>query len=78
MDGIEAKNYDLYLIEANYSDEELEQRIEKQIENGEFVVGMRVANTHLSKSQWADFILANAKDDSICEMIHQHKEKGEK
>ena len=30
VEGISAKNYDLYLIEGNYEQEELEKRIEEK------------------------------------------------
>lgn len=77
LDGIKARNYNLYLCESNYSKEELEQRkIEKQ-QNGEFTYEDRVVNTHLSQEQWNKFMLENAGENSECIKIHQHKEKGD-
>jgi ribonuclease BN (tRNA processing enzyme) len=76
LDGIEAKGFDLYLIEANYTEEELQQRIAEKEENGEFVYEYRVQETHLSKEQADDFILQNIVDGEYV-YLHEHAEKGE-
>ena len=78
LDHIKAQNYDLYMVEANYNDEEIKQRIEKEMQNGEFLLGKKVENCHLSESQWNKFMLQNAGDNSECIKIHQHKERKEK
>ena len=77
LDGIKARNYNLYLVESNYNKEELEQRIIKKKQNGEFTYEDRVLNTHLSEEQWKKFMLENAGENSECIKIHQHKEKGD-
>ena len=37
LEGIEAKSYDLYMVEANYTDEEIAERIKSKEENGEYI-----------------------------------------
>lgn len=70
IDHIEAKNFDVYLIEGNYeSDSELQSRAE----NPEYYT--RVKNTHLSKEQATKWLLKNMGDNSVYEFMHQHKHK---
>lgn len=70
LEGITAKNYDLYLIEGNYeNEEELHERAyTREYEE-------RVKNTHLSKEYTTVWLLKNMGENSIYEFMHQHKEK---
>jgi ribonuclease BN (tRNA processing enzyme) len=77
LEGITAKNYDLYLIEANYITEELEERIRSKEAAGEFVYEYRVRNVHLSKEKADEWLLENIGENSEAIYIHQHIEKGE-
>lgn len=77
LEGITAKNYDLYLVEANYITEELEERIRSKEAAGEFVYEYRVRNVHLSKEKADEWLLDNMGDHSEAIYIHQHIEKGE-
>lgn len=70
IDHIEAKNYDVYLIEANYLNEE---ELKGRAENNEYF--NRVLNTHLSMEQANEWLLKQMGDNSIYEYMHQHKEK---
>ena len=72
MDNVVALDYDLYLVECDYNQEELEQRILDKQQNNEYIYEFRAANTHLSEGQWADFMLNNANGNSECVKIHQH------
>lgn len=72
MNNVEALDYDLYLVECDYNQEELEQRILDKQQNNEYIYEFRAANTHLSEGQWADFMLNNANGNSECVKIHQH------
>lgn len=76
LQGITAKNYDLYLIEANYEDEELQQRIEEKTSQGLYCYELNVASRHLSQAQASEFLLENMGEQSRFEFIHQHKDKG--
>lgn len=74
LDGIEAKSYDLYLIEANYTEAELEQRAAEKLERGEFAYEVRAARNHLSREQAKEWLARNAGPDSEVRYLHQHKE----
>ena len=76
IDHIEAKNYDLYLIEGNYTtDEELQEKIAEAKKNGKFCYMERVLNTHLSQLQALNWLDKNKGVDSKYIFIHQHQEK---
>ena len=77
LEGISAKNYDLYLVEANYITEELEERIRSKETSGEYVYEYRVRNVHLSKEKADEWLLDNIGENSEAIYIHQHIEKGE-
>lgn len=70
LDGITAKDYDIYLVEGNYeNEEELHQRaVNLEYES-------RVKNTHLSKEYTTKWLLENMSDNSVYEFMHQHKER---
>lgn len=78
LEGITAKNYDLYLVEANYITEELEERIRSKEASGEYVYEYRVRNVHLSKEKADEWLLDNIGENSEAIYIHQHIEKGDK
>lgn len=72
LDGITAKDYSLYLIEANYEDDELQERINAKLEAGEYCYELNVANRHLSKGQADAFLLENMGENSRYEYLHGH------
>lgn len=75
ISNIDAKNYDLYCIEANYNEELLEEHINQALESEDSENKLyylnRVKNTHLSSKQAVDFLLENMSDTS--EYIYLHK-----
>ena len=73
--NFEAKDYDLYFIEANHEEEEINQRIELKESNNQYCHEKRVKYTHLSKEKCHAFILENAGEHSIFEYLHEHVEK---
>lgn len=73
--GIKARNYDLYLIEGNYEEDEIYERIRIKEENGMFVNEYRTIETHLSCQEATEWLLENMGDNSIYELIHQHKDR---
>ena len=75
VEGIVAKNYDLYLVEGNYEEEELEQRIKQKQEEGLYYYESRVRNTHLSKGQATDFLLNNMGENSEYVFMNEHVER---
>ena len=76
LSGIAAKDYDLYLLEANYTDDDISARMEEKEQTGAFSYEKRVINTHLSQKQCDDFIAENAGGRSLYVYLHQHKEGG--
>lgn len=73
LDGIEAKDYDLYMIEANYEDEEIQQRIAEKEANGQYAYETEVLKNHLSKAKADDFIAKNAGVNSRYIYLHGHE-----
>ena len=72
LDNIEAKNYDYYFIEANYEDNEIQQRIKEKEEKGVYAYERQVLNNHLSKQKADDFIIRNAGINSQFIYLHTH------
>lgn len=78
LEGIKAKNYDLYLVEANYTEEDMERRIKEKEATGQYVYEYRAKNNHLSLEKCNDFLLENMGDNSVCVYMHQHTDKESK
>lgn len=74
LDGIDAKGYDLYLIEGNHQRSEIEARIAEKQARGEFAYEVRAARNHLSQEQALDWLARNAGPNSKYVFLHQHKE----
>lgn len=72
--GISAKKYDLYLVEANYSEPEIQERIRAKEVLGQYIYEYRVIKTHLSKEECDQWLLDNIDDNSKYVYLHQHKE----
>lgn len=75
VEGISAKDYDLYLIEGNYDEDEIEEKIKQKQGKGQFVYEIRAKNTHLSKQQASEFLLENMGENSEYVFMHQHIER---
>ena len=71
VDDIAAKNYDLYLIEANYKEELLEYHKQNCIDDNQLFYLNRVDSTHLSWEKANDFLINNMGDNSEYQYIHQ-------
>ena len=76
LNGIIAPDYDLYMLEANYEDEEIMERIRKKEESGVFAYEYKVLKNHLSKAKCDDFIVRNAGVRSKFIYMHGHIDKG--
>lgn len=77
LNGIKARDYDLYLIEANYVDEEIQQRIAAKRETGEYAYEYQVLRNHLSKAKCDDFIYRNIGRNGMYVYLHTHLGKEE-
>lgn len=72
--GITAKDYDLYLVEANHEEEEINKRISEKKASGEFVYEIRATRNHLSKEQCDAWIYENIGNGEYV-YLHQHQER---
>ena len=73
LDGIDARNYDLYMIEANYEEHEIQERIAEKEAAGQYVYEYHVLNNHLSKKKADDFIIRNQGANSRFVYLHGHE-----
>ena len=74
LEGIEAKGYDLYMLEANYTDDEMAERIKAKEEKGDYPYEYEVMKNHLSKAKCDNFIYQNIADGEYV-YLHQHVER---
>ena len=74
LDGVTAKNYDLYLVEANHTRAELEARLRAKQEAGVYAYEWDVAQNHLSREQAEDWIYQNIGPTGQYAFLHQHVE----
>lgn len=77
LNGITAHHYDLYMLEANYGEQEIQERIARKKESGEFIYENAVLKNHLSLEQCNDFIYRNIGPGGEYVYLHQHRERGE-
>ena len=77
IDGITAKGYDYYFIEANYVENEIQERIKAKETLGIYCYEKDAILNHLSKEKCDEFLLNNMGENSIYEYMHQHIEKEE-
>lgn len=71
LEGITAKNYDLYAIEHNYDEETIDDLIKRKNENGQFSYETGAINTHLSEQQAREFIFKNMNENSKTLRLHE-------
>jgi len=71
LEGITAKNYDLYAIESNYNEDTIFESIERKKSNGEFAYQKGAINSHLSEQQARDFIFKNRGKHSRVLRLHE-------
>lgn len=71
LDGITAKDYDLYCIESNYNEDTVFESIESKKARGEFAYQIGSINTHLSEQQARDFIFKNRGEKSKVVRLHE-------
>ena len=74
LDHVVARGFNLYLIEANHTEEELAERIRKKAEAGDYIYEHRVERTHLSRESADAWLAMNAGPASEVIYLHQHKE----
>lgn len=75
LDGVEAKGFDLYLVEANHSEMELEQRAAEKLEAGEFSYESHAALNHLSFEKASEWMAENMGNNGLWIPMHTHRER---
>lgn len=73
LQGITAKDYNLYCIESNYNEDTVFQIIEKLESEGKFAHQRGAINSHLSEQQCNDFFFKNKGPESILVRLHETK-----
>ena len=63
------------MVEANYSEDEIRERIRAKEAAGQYVYEYRVLKTHLSKEECDQWLMDNIGENSEYVYIHQHKEE---
>lgn len=74
LEGITAKNYDLYALECNFDETRVYDIIREKEARGEFAHQRGSINSHLSLQKAQSFVLNNAGDNYEFIMLHQSKE----
>ena len=75
LEGITAKNYDLYLIEGNYDEDEMQERIKIKQQKAIYAYEFRAKDTHLSRQQATNFLLETMGENSEYVFMHEHVER---
>ena len=78
LDHVTALGFNLYLIEANHTEDELADRVRRKMDAGEYVYEFRVEATHLSRESADAWLAMNAGRNSKVIYLHQHKEPTKK
>lgn len=74
LGGISAKDYDLYMIEANHTRADIEARISEKRAAGAYAYEIEAMRNHLSREQAEEWLALNAGPNSKYVFLHQHKE----
>lgn len=75
LDGIEAKNFEWYFVEANHKEAELEARLAAKLEAGEFAYEAAARENHMSEEQAMAWLRENMGPNSRFVLLHQHEDK---
>lgn len=73
LDGIKAKDFDLYMIEANHTKKEIAERIAAKDAAGQYAYEREAARNHLSQEQAMDWLAQNMGANSKYVFLHQHR-----
>ena len=73
LDGIEAKDFDIYMIEANHTEKEIEERIVEKLRMGEYPYEQKARSNHLSKEKADNFIYDNIGQKGVYVYLHTHE-----
>lgn len=77
LDGITAPGYDYYFIEANYTEDGIQERIKAKEALGLYCYEYDAMLNHLSKEKCDQFLYDNMENNSEYIYMHRHKEREE-
>ena len=72
LNGIEAKNYNYYLIEANHTEQDIHDRIKQKELEGIYAYEYQAAQNHLSREKADEWIYKNSGPSSLIYYMHEH------
>ena len=72
--GIDAPDFDLYMIECNHYENEIKERIDEKQARGEYAYEMEASRNHLSWEQAMSWLAENGPNSKFIPM-HQHRDK---
>lgn len=75
LNGIVARHYDLYMVEANYEDKIIQDKIAKKKAAGKYAYEVHAMHNHLSKAKCDDFIYRNIGPGGEYVYLHCHVDK---
>lgn len=75
LNGISAKDYDLYAVEANYQKDEIKARMDEKAAEGVYAYEHRVLRNHMSKEDCDNWLVRNMGPKSEFMYLHCHKEE---
>ena len=75
LDGITAKDFDMYMIECNHHEDEIRERIAAKEAAGEYSYEVEASRNHLSWEQAMSWLAENGPHSTFIPM-HQHIDKG--
>lgn len=73
LEHVKCKNADLYMVEANYREDEIMERIAEKKANGEYPYELEVVKNHLSEEKAIAWICDNAGETSQYILMHKHE-----
>lgn len=74
LEHVEAPGYDLYMVEANYQEDEIRERLAEKEASGQYAYERRAIENHLSRKQCDSFLARNMGPQSRYIYMHMHED----
>jgi len=74
LNGIVAPRYDLYMIEANYDENDIQDKIAEKKADGMYAYERNVIHNHMSRQKADDWLYRNMGANSAYIYMHCHKD----
>lgn len=75
LDHVKCPSADLYMVEANYRESEIAERIAEKKANGQYAYEFEAIKNHLSEEKALAWIYENAGENSQYILMHRHEVK---